>query len=80
MQGVGYRAWAADEARRLGIQGWVRNRFDGSVELLAIGPERAVAAMTDRCWAGPRGARVDAVTAEAAAGIAPERFEVKPTV
>jgi acylphosphatase len=37
VQGVGYRATTMDEARRLNLAGWVRNRIDGSVEVLAEG-------------------------------------------
>src|SRR3546814_20774157 len=38
VQGVGYRAWAAHVANRLGLDGWVRNRSEGSVELVEVGP------------------------------------------
>ncbi len=58
MQGVGYRWWAQGEARRLGLAGWVRNRRDGSVELLAIGHEAAIDKLADACREGPRAAAV----------------------
>jgi acylphosphatase len=61
VQGVGYRAWAIETARRLGLRGWVRNRADGSVELLATGSDQAVAAMIEAARAGPRAAQVGAV-------------------
>jgi acylphosphatase len=38
VQGVGYRAWTVDEARRRGLSGWVRNRSDGDVEAVFSGP------------------------------------------
>ena len=38
VQGVSYRAYAVDEAQRLGLTGWVRNRADGTVQATAIGP------------------------------------------
>ena len=60
VQGVGYRAFVEDEAVRLGIDGWVRNRRDGaSVEALFAGSEHAVRAMVERCREGPMGARID---------------------
>jgi acylphosphatase len=44
-----------------GVEGWVRNRRDGSVEALFSGPEDEVAAMIAECRRGPPGARVDAI-------------------
>lgn len=61
VQGVGYRAWFADEALALGLSGWVRNRQDGSVEAVIAGEEPAVGRMIEACWRGPRLSRVAAV-------------------
>jgi acylphosphatase len=61
VQGVGYRWWARSEARRLGLDGWVRNLGDGSVELLAIGAQEAVGRLVDACWRGPPAAAVATV-------------------
>jgi acylphosphatase len=61
VQGVGFRASAAHEARRLGVGGWVRNRPDGSVELEARGAPAAVDALCTWLAQGPRGARVTGV-------------------
>ncbi|MGH6983091.1 MAG: acylphosphatase [Stellaceae bacterium] len=61
VQGVGFRAWAVDEAMRRNLRGWVRNRRDGSVEALIIGQPDAVAAMVTACRRGPPMAHVDAV-------------------
>lgn len=58
VQGVGYRAWATRIGAELGLRGWVRNRADGSVEILAIGPDDAVAALTEAARRGPPAARV----------------------
>jgi acylphosphatase len=62
VQGVWYRGWTVQQASRLGLNGWVRNRADGSVEALFAGPPPAVAAMLDACWEGPGAARVTRVT------------------
>lgn len=59
VQGVGYRAWCADEARMRGLRGWVRNRAGGAVEAVIAGDAALVAAMVEACRAGPPGARVD---------------------
>ena len=64
VQGVGYRMWTEDLAERLGLEGWVRNRREGSVEAVFAGSEQAVSAAIEACRTGPRGARVDAVDVE----------------
>ncbi|MBV8121797.1 MAG: acylphosphatase [Alphaproteobacteria bacterium] len=61
VQGVGYRAWAMRIGVELGLRGWVRNRFDGTVEMLVIGAENSVAVMIEAARRGPRAARVSAV-------------------
>ena len=61
VQGVGYRAWAEVTALELGVEGWVRNCRDGSVEALLAGPEEVVLTMVELCRDGPPGARVEAV-------------------
>jgi acylphosphatase len=53
VQGVGYRAWVEYQATNCGLEGWVRNRRDGSVEALLTGDEAAVAEMLRACWRGP---------------------------
>jgi acylphosphatase len=86
VQGVGYRAWVEDEATARHLEGWVRNRRDGSVEAVLSGPEDVVSAMIASCRRGPSSARVDAVQDEAAnpdamnLRRAGERFSVLPTV
>jgi len=64
VQGVGYRAATATEARRLGIFGWVSNRSDGGVELEAEGPDDKVAALLQWCEYGPPNAQVTKVSTE----------------
>ena len=66
VQGVGYRAWVAEEAGRRNLEGWVRNRQDGSVEAVFSGSEDVVAAMIEACRRGPALARVDAIDERAA--------------
>ncbi|MBU6471453.1 MAG: acylphosphatase [Alphaproteobacteria bacterium] len=58
VQAVGYRHFAISEAKRLGLDGWVRNLADGTVEALASGPTKAVEAFVAACMRGPTGARV----------------------
>ena len=61
VQGVCFRAWTEEEARDLGVSGWVRNEADGSVQALFVGPPAAVEAILDRCREGPSAAQVDQV-------------------
>jgi len=64
VQGVGYRAWVAHTADELKLDGWVRNRRDGSVEALFAGSVDIVTDMIARCHRGPLSARVEAVAEE----------------
>ena len=66
VQGVGYRAWVESQAIACGLEGWVRNRKDGSVEALFVGNAKIVADMVALCRHGPPAARVAAVTNESA--------------
>ena len=80
VQGVGYRDWLQEMAERLGLTGWVRNRFDGSVEAVIVGEEAAVGRMIEACRQGPRLARVDALDVEPLdLDILPQGFTRRPT-
>jgi acylphosphatase len=76
VQGVYYRAWTDETARTLGLNGWVRNATDGSVEAVFSGPPAAVADMLRRCADGPRDAKVTAVTIIDEGGAPPSGFRV----
>ncbi len=79
VQGVYYRAWAKENADQLGLDGWVRNRADGSVEAVFSGPPEAVAEMLARCRRGPRDASVEAVHVLHEGGSVTAGFEIRPT-
>ena len=85
VQGVGYRAFVADEAMSRQIGGWVRNRRDGTVEAVLAGPAEVVDAIVEACRKGPLGSRVDAIYQrgatqhEWALRLAGEDFSVLPT-
>ncbi len=66
VQGVGFRYAMCRQATMLGLEGWVRNREDGSVEAVVVGPAEHVDLLHAWCWRGPPGARVAVVTRRAA--------------
>lgn len=68
VQGVYYRVSLREEALRLGVTGWVRNRHDGSVEAMIAGTPEAVAALIAWSRNGPPAARVDHVAVELGVG------------
>lgn len=80
VQGVGYRAWFERTARSMNLIGWVRNREDGTVEALVKGSEPDVAILIEAAHEGPAYASVSKVEVFEAMGLAPDRFEIKPTV
>jgi acylphosphatase len=66
VQGVGFRAWMAEKATALGVDGWVRNRADGTVEALVSGDVAAVEELLRLCRRGPRTAEVTSIDEEMA--------------
>jgi acylphosphatase len=84
VQGVGYRYSMAREAERLGVRGWVRNRRDGSVEALLVGPAPAVQRLVAWARRGPPAAAVSRVDQwpgepQGGSGWAFSGFEQRPT-
>lgn len=61
VQGVGYRAFVQLQAELLNLEGWVRNRRDGSVEAIAEGSGDAVEKLIKACWQGPPSSLVSRV-------------------
>lgn len=61
VQGVFFRMETRDRARSLGLEGWVRNCRDGTVEAVFEGDRARVESIVDWCGRGPAGARVDDV-------------------
>lgn len=86
VQGVGFRAFVEFQANKLDLQGWVRNRRDGSVEAVFAGPEEAVAAMIALCRQGPSAAHVAALADDPGSAEvlalrrSAERFSTLPTL
>lgn len=81
VQGVWYRGFVVENARELGVAGWVRNRSDGSVEAELVGEGGAINELLRRCRSGPPAARVDKVNARPipAPSPLPNGFEQRPT-
>ncbi|MGO9786072.1 MAG: acylphosphatase [Stellaceae bacterium] len=79
VQGVGYRAWAVREARKRGLRGWVRNRLDGSVDVLVIGEEPKIADMAAVCRKGPMLAEVEDIAISPALDDGSLDFTERPT-
>ena len=79
VQGVGFRAHVDPVARRLGLDGFVRNRLDGTVEAAFRGPPDKVETMLEACRTGPAGSRVDDVELIAEGLGVPTGFEIRPT-
>ncbi len=77
VQGVAFRWYAAQEAERLGVRGWVRNEPDESVAAHLEGDDHAVEAMVAWCRRGPSSARVRDVAVTEARPTGATRFEIR---
>lgn len=80
VQGVGFRWWAREQARALGLAGWVRNLRGGAVELLAIGEAGALAQLEAALHSGPAAAEVRAVARGVAEDDGSQGFSERPTL
>ena len=79
VQGVWYRGWTIQQAQRLNIRGWVRNRRDGAVEALFSGPVVEVDEMINACRQGPPAADVAGLSEHPCAPPEAEGFHALPT-
>ena len=79
VQGVGFRAWTEQQAAARGLDGWVRNRRDQTVEAVITGDAGKVDAMLEALRAGPPGALVTEVTTRPHDAVVAPGFEVLPT-
>lgn len=77
VQGVGFRWFVEREAVQVGVTGWVRNREDSSVEVMATGTREQHATMRRALQQGPRAARVDAVHESAAPLLEAKSFHIE---
>ena len=80
VQGVFFRDWTAQNANGLKLDGWVRNRADGTVEALFVGLDKNVDKIIELCHIGPPSAKVDEIDVIEAMGITKKGFVIKPTV
>lgn len=77
VQGVFFRAWTQQQASELGLNGWVRNCADGSVEAQVEGDEAAIKALVGRLWSGPPSADVKHIEVEESAAEGCGGFSVR---
>lgn len=80
VQGIGFRDFLMMAAQHNRLDGWVRNRADGSVEALASGPTKAVEAFVAAAMKGPNGARVEHVDLHNSEPPAEKGFHHKPSL
>lgn len=77
VQGVFFRAWTRDQARALGVNGWVRNCSDGSVEAHVEGDEATIEQIIERMRSGPPSAKVEDLQISEASAENLGSFEVR---
>ena len=77
---VGYRNFALEHAKKHGLDGWVRNRSNGDVEMLVHGEENEVNAFITECTRGPEGSRVASIDLEKAEPPEEKGFHRRPSL
>jgi acylphosphatase len=77
VKGVGFRWFVEREAASLGVTGWVRNREDGRVEVMATGTREQLSTLHGRLREGPRAARVDEVAVSPAPFLEAKSFDIE---
>jgi acylphosphatase len=80
VQAVGYRNFVIAEARRLGLDGWIRNRSDGTVEALVSGETKTVETFVEACMRGPAGSQVKNVELHKAEPPDEKGFHRRPSI
>ena len=80
VQGVWFRAWTEQQARQLGLSGWVRNLEDGRVEAVIAGSPPAISSMLKRFHEGPPQAKVEAVAVSDWQEAVQPGFQLKSSV
>ena len=80
VQAVGYRNYVIGEAARLGVDGWIRNRADGTVEALVSGQNAAVEELIGLCMKGPPGSRVANVEMRKSEPASEKGFHRRPVM
>jgi acylphosphatase len=80
VQAVGFRHFAIEKARELALDGWIRNRSDGTVEALVSGSTKSVEAFVAACTRGPAGSRVKSIDLHNAEPPAEKGFHRLPSL
>ena len=80
VQAVGYRHFAIEEARKLGVNGWIRNRSNGTVEALVSGTTQAVEAFVGACMRGPPGSTIKNIDLHKAEPPTERGFHQRPSI
>ena len=77
VQGVGFRWFVEREAAQIGVTGWVRNRENGNVEVMATGSREQLRSLRSKLEQGPRAARVDEVQESTAPFLETQSFRIE---
>jgi acylphosphatase len=80
VQAVGYRNFAIEKARALALDGWIRNRSDGTVEALVSGSTRSVEDFVSACTIGPAGSKVKSIDLHKAEPPEEKGFHRRPSL